>query len=260
MSDTNTKNHRNSYQKPLKWYRSLATTKGRLETGAFIIEGARAIQQIILSHPGKIVEIVSIGKPASISSDYPMRLVTEDQFRYICSTRTPQGILSVVSLPIDTYSDNIPGSAGSKILVLEDIQDPGNVGTLIRTAAAFNFSGVIMTEKCADPFSPKCVQSTAGSVLSVWIRRTGHYRKLVESLTKAGYSLIAADLKGTSPPSIICGRDKLLLAIGNETSGLSQSLLESAEYRIKIPIARRKAESLNAAVCGAILMYLSTTS
>jgi TrmH family RNA methyltransferase len=243
--------------KPLKWYKSLVTIKGRLEAGAFLIEGDRAIKQIIGSHPEEIVEIISIENPSTVYRNYPLRLVTESQFRSICSTRTPQGILAIVRIPADTHADHLPQSTGNRILLLEDIQDPGNVGTLIRTAAAFDFSGVILTEKCADPFSPKCVQSTAGSLLSLWLRRTSQYLKMVETLKGEGFSLVATDLNGIEEPSFLCHQDKLLLALGNEASGLSQALLNKADHRLRIPIVREKAESLNVAVCGAILMYLS---
>lgn len=244
--------------KPLKWYKNLATLTGRREAGVFIIEGGRAIQQILYSHPDAIVEIVSINQPPPAYRHYPVRLVTESQFRSLCSTTTPQGILAVARIPADTYSDNLPENPGNRILLLEDIQDPGNVGTLIRTAAAFDFDGVILTEKCADPFSPKCVQSTAGSVLSIWLRRTKSHLKLVESLRKSGYPLIATDLNGREEPSVFIRSHKVLLALGNEATGLSASLLNVADHRIKIPISRNKAESLNVAISGAILMYLTS--
>ncbi len=249
----------NAPLKPLKWYKELATVKGRLEAGAFLIEGDRAIQQIIGSHPGEIIEIISVQKTLPEYRNYPLRLITESQFRSICFTKTPQGILAVVRIPEGSYSDRLPKNTGNRILLLEDIQDPGNVGTLIRTAAAFDFSGVILTPKCADPFSPKCIQSTAGSVLSVWLRRTNRYLDLVESLRKNRYALIAAELNGTEEPSILFSHKKLLVALGNEASGLSQQLLIQADHRLRIPIAQEKAESLNVAVCGAILMYLAST-
>jgi TrmH family RNA methyltransferase len=251
-------NNNNYPLKPLKWYKNLATIKGRLEADAFIIEGDRAIKQIIDSHPDAIIEIVAIEKIPSTYTDYPVRTVTESQFRSICSSKTPQGVLAVVRIAPYTYSDQLPQNTGDKILLLEDIQDPGNVGTLIRTAAAFDFSGIILTEKCADPFSPKCVQSTAGSVLSVWLRRTSHYLELVELLKKEGFSLVATDLRGTEEPSILCQQKKLLLALGNEANGLSKPVVEAATYQVKIPISRNRAESLNVAISGAILMYLSS--
>ena len=244
--------------KPLKWYKKLATDRGRLEAGAFLIEGDRAIRQVIDSQPDAIIEVVTVSKLPPIYGRYPTRFVTESQFRSICQTKTPQGPLAIVQMPPDIYSDRLPNDAGNKILLLEDIQDPGNVGTLIRTAAAFDFSGIILTNKCADPLSPKCVQSTAGTVLSLWLRRTNRYLELVEALRRKGYYLVTADLKGADDRSILCGRDKLLLALGNEAAGLSKKLLELSDYRFRIPIVRRKAESLNVAACGAICMYLSS--
>jgi len=244
--------------KPLKWYKNLATKKGRLEAGAFLVEGDRAIKQIIESHPGEIIEIIAIEKPSPAYHNYSIRYVTDSQFRSICQTKTPQGIIALVRLPLDTFSDHLPENIGTKILLLEDVQDPGNVGTLIRTAAAFNFSGVILSNKCADPLSQKCIQSTAGAVLSVWIRKTTRYLEFIEKLKKNGYSLIAADLKGMEDPSILHCQDKLLLALGNEASGLSESILNVSNHRFKIPIIRQQAESLNVAACGAICMYLSS--
>ncbi len=244
--------------KPIRWYKKLATKKGRLEAGAFLVEGDRAIKQIISSHPNEIIEIITVEEPLPVYRNYAVRLVTESQLRSICLTRTPQGTMAVVRLPVDMSADHIPDSVGNKVLLLEDIQDPGNVGTLIRTAAAFDFSGVIMTENCADPLSPKCVQATAGTVLSVWLRRTKRYLELTRALRKSGYTLIAAELNGLAEPSILQRQSKLLLALGNEAAGLSRALLDEADYRLRIPTVREKAESLNVAVCGAICMYLSS--
>jgi TrmH family RNA methyltransferase len=242
--------------KSLKWYRELARKKGRLEAGSFSIEGDRAIRQIMNTHPDEITEILAIDEPPSAYRGYPVRRLTESQFRYVSSARTPQGIMAVVRIPEGIYSASLPRNPGKRILLLEDIQDPGNAGTLIRTAVAFDYSGVILSGKCADPLSPKCLQSTAGTVLSLWIRRTGQYLDMVRSLRREGYILIAAELNGKAEPSVLKQR-KFLLALGNEGAGLSRALLEEADYRLRIPTAREKAESLNVAACGAILMHLS---
>jgi len=244
--------------KPLKWYKNLATKKGRLEAGAFLVEGDRAIKQVTATHPDEIIEIIAIEKPFPAYHNYSIRHVTDSQFRSISQKKTPQGTIAIVRLPRNTFSDYLPETIGTKILLLEDIQDPGNVGTLIRTAAAFNFSGVILSNKCADPLSQKCVQSTAGAVLSVWIRKTTSYLELLKQLKKNGYSLIAADLKGMKDASILYNQNKLLLALGNEASGLSKSVLNTSNHRFQIPIIRQQAESLNVAVCGAICMYLTS--
>jgi TrmH family RNA methyltransferase len=244
--------------KPVKWYRDLLKIKGRMENNAFLIEGDRAIAQIIENHPDAVLEILTVDGPDRIHRNFATRSITGSQLRSISSAKTPQGTIAVVRIPAGTYSDTLPGKTGDKLLLLEDIQDPGNTGTLIRTAAAFGFSGIIMTDKCADPFSPKCVQATAGAGLSVWIRRTGHYMDITEELLRRGFILAVADLDGTEDPSVLSRYGKLVLALGNEASGISAALLKSATMRVKVPIARDKIESLNVAACGAICMYLAS--
>jgi TrmH family RNA methyltransferase len=243
--------------KPIKWYRNLATREGRLEAKAFLIEGDKPIKQIISNKPDEIIEIITTEDLSAAYPDFPQRLVTESQLRTICSSKTPQGVAAVVRLPIETYSDDLPAVTGNKILLLEDIQDPRNVGSLIRTAAAFDYSGIILSAKCADPLSPKSVQPTVGTVLSVWIRRTQRYLEMASELKRKGFFLVATDLDGEEDTSVLQCQEKLLLALGNEAAGLSESLLKAANCRLRLPMAQRKAESINVAACGAICMYLS---
>ena len=94
--------------------------------------------------------------------------------------------------------------------------------------------------------------------MSVWLRRTPHYLALAETLKRHGYTLVAADLHGQEDPSLLCGQERLLLALGNEASGLSLALQGAAHARFKIALAETHAESLNVAACGAICMYLSS--
>ncbi len=243
--------------KSLKWYRQLTEKKGRLEAGCFLVEGEKAIRQIAASQPDAITEILSVEEPPSVWHSYAIRIITASQFRYISSVQTPQGIMAVVKAPKDIYSSSLPQDAGKHILLLEDIQDPGNVGTLIRTAAALAYDGMILTESCSDPLSPKCVQASAGTILSLWLRRTAQYMEIAHSLKRDGYKIIAAEVKGTDEPAILTRQEKLVLALGNEAAGLSKELLTIADYRVQIPVAPEKAESLNVAACGAILIYLS---
>jgi len=250
-------NEKANVLKPLKWYKKLTTKKGRLEAKAFLVEGHRAIKQIINSHPDEIIEIITTGKLLPDYRNYPTRIITDKQFRSICSTKAPQGTIAVVRQPEEIYTSRLPKNIGSKILLLEDIQDPGNTGTLIRTAAALNFTGVILSEKCADPLSPKCIQSTAGTILSIWSRRTKGYLEIAKKLKKTGYCIVSTDHNGMEDTSILSRNQKLLLALGNEASGISKPILDISNYRLKIPIASKKAESLNVAACGAICMFLA---
>lgn len=241
--------------KPLKWYKSLAEKQGRISAGAFLIEGERAVRQVAERQPDCILEILYTDVLPSWHGEHAVRQLTPSQMRSISSATTPQGIAAVVRLPADLYSDRLPVCTGSRLLFLEDIQDPGNIGTLIRTGAAFDFSGVIMTDKCADPFSPKCVQSTAGSVLSLWIRRSNQYLSIMHELKKRGYRLVATDLKGDEDMSVLHGNADVILALGNEASGLSREILQLADYRLRIPTTS-EVNSLNVASCGSICMFL----
>jgi len=244
--------------KPLKWYRKLATDKGRAEAGAFAVEGPRAVAQIMAGHPGAIVEIVALEGSAPSYRDYPVRFVTESQFRSVSPATNPQGPMAIVRVPPDIYSDSLPDVTGHRILLLEDVQDPGNVGTLVRTAAAFGYSGVVLTDRCADPLSPKCVQSSAGTLLNVWIRRTMRHFDLIQALRVRGFLLVATALDGEDDASVLRRPEGLVLALGSEASGLSKKMLQMADCRFRIPIDRDRAESLNVAASGAICMYLSS--
>ncbi len=241
--------------KPLRWYRDLSSSPGRIEAGAFLIEGERAVGQFIRNNPEDVIELLCTPETADLFPDYPKRIVSKSRLNSICSTKTPQGVAAVAVLPGETYEPALPENNEKSILLLEDVQDPGNVGTLIRTAAAFGFSGIIMSRQCADPFSAKCVQAAAGTLLTPWIRRTDRYLDLAGELTAKGYSLAAADLSGVEDYQILKHKDRLILALGNEGSGLSEDILALATHRVKIGIADEKVQSLNVALSGAILMH-----
>lgn len=160
----------------------------------------------------------------------------------------------MVTIPDDVWEPVLPERPGLRLLLLEHLQDPGNVGTLIRTAAAFGYQGMILSDRCADPFSSKAVQASAGAVLSLWIRRTERYVELVKKLKAGGCSVVAADLGGT-PLSACPLKTPHLLLLGNEGAGLSETLLTLADSTVRIPIDTQSVESLNVAISGAILMY-----
>ncbi len=184
-----------------------------------------------------------------------MRVLRSNQFNAISPSKTPQGVIAVVSLPLEVHSANLSQPPGEKILLLEGIQNPGNVGTLIRTAAAFNFSGVIVSTESADPFSPKAVAASAGSIFSLWIRRLKEYALVVEDLKTNGYTIVAAGVHGTADTSLL-KKKKVVLILGNEGKGLSQEMLDCADTVFTIPYNPHATESLNVAAAGAITMFL----
>lgn len=189
----------------------------------------------------------------------PLRYVTPAQFRSLCLSQHPSGPLAVVSMPIDCYSAELPSLSG-KILVLEDVQDPGNVGSLVRSAAAFDFSGIVCSDKCADPFSPKAVQASCGAIVTMWLRRTSAIRTVIEALKSKGFRIIATDVRGSKPVSSkhFAAFKDLAIVLGNEGSGISPQTLCSAHEVVRIPFNDTNVESLNVAASGAILLYLTS--
>jgi TrmH family RNA methyltransferase len=185
----------------VKRYKALAETKGRAASGLFLVEGPRAIHQVLTSQPDAVVEIIATTEHASQYEGVPVRTATRSQVDAICHTKTPQGAVAVVHQPDHVYEDELPDDAGPRVLLLEEIQDPGNVGALIRTAAAFDYSLVILSDGCADPLAPKCVQASSGTVLSVAIRRTSAYLNLVRALRDHGHRVAVADVRGKDGPA-----------------------------------------------------------
>jgi TrmH family RNA methyltransferase len=246
--------------KPLSWYKSLHDAKGRREAGAFLVEGVRAIDQISSASPASIQELLYQEDDNVPRSDlaYPVRWLTPQQFKSVCLSRNPSGPLAVVALPKEYESASLPADRGDRILICEDIQDPGNIGTLIRTAAGLDFSGVVLNDKCADPFGPKAVQASAGAILSLRLRRMPDLSRCIKGLVNTGFSCIAADLRGAQSIEDLRRPGRFALVLGNEGNGLSQETLSLATHVVKISINPRKAESLNVAASGAICMYALT--
>ena len=162
--------------------------------------------------------------------------------------------MALVRIPEDIYSSELPASKGDRILLLEHVQDPGNIGTLIRSAAALEYSGVILSDQCADPFSQKVAQSSAGSLFSLWLRRSVDYLDMAISLKQQGYAILAADLSGSEKIDF-ADYPLHVIAFGNEGSGLTAELIRNSTAGFKIPINQDNAESLNVAVSGAIGMF-----
>lgn len=242
----------------VKRYKALADKKGRTASGLFLVEGPRAIRQVMTIRPGAVVEIIATAEHPSRYEGVPVRTATRAQLDAICHTKTPQGAVAVVHQPNDIDSDQLPSAVGPRVLLLEEVQDPGNVGALIRTAAAFDYSLVITSEGCADPLAPKSVQASSGTVLSVEIRRTSAYLNLLSALRERDYRVAVADVRGEDAPSRLWASERLVFALGNEAAGPTADLLALADHHIRIPIHERRAESLNVAACGAIGMYLSS--
>ena len=187
-------------------------------------------------------------------------VVLDAVFDSVSETITPQGVLAVVGMPCyrlldEDYLDKIYSKTGKiKLLILEDTSDPGNLGTIMRTAEAAGVTGVIMTKGTVDIFNPKVVRSTMGSIFRLPFAYVEDLKEVIKELKKSGISFYAAHLKGEKSYKAIQYSDRSAILIGNEAKGLSDEVADLADTYVLIPM-QGKVESLNAAVAAALMMY-----
>lgn len=242
-------------------------SKARREAGLFIIEGPKMFVEAPLEWIEEVfvTEEFLANADAELKTDSDSRIsemitwlehtvVSREQMEKISDTQTPQGILCVMRQPEYSLDHMLEDKkAGRLFVILEDIQDPGNLGTIFRTAEGAGASGIIMSRGCVDIFNPKTIRSTMGSIYRVPFVYADELPEAVKQVKEAGVSVYAAHLKGEQFYDKIAYRDAAFL-IGNEGNGLKDDTAALADTYIKIPM-EGSLESLNAAVATAILMY-----
>ena len=176
--------------------------------------------------------------------------VTEKVFSGITDVTNPQGILAVIGKNTDIneidYNQNL-------FLVLDNIQDPGNMGTILRTADSINLKQIIVSKGTADCYNPKVVRSTMGAIFRVKVIECEDLKKVVKEMKRRKIKVYATDLQ-TDKSIYDVDYKKSAIVIGNEANGVSKELLEIADEKIRIPMIG-KTESLNAAVATGIILY-----
>jgi TrmH family RNA methyltransferase len=204
--------------------------------------------EIVLEGPKHVADAIASGWKAIAVLERGVDL-TEDVFDFVSDTKHPQNILGLFERPRSSASA-ILGRQDTVAVALDGVQDPGNVGTIVRLAAAFDASGVLLLPGCADPFGPKAIRSSAGAILNVPVATI-----TAAELVSCGVPLFAADATGTpiEPPS-----SNAVLVFGNEGAGVSEEVLRHATP-IAIPMSGR-VESLNVAMSAAILLARAYTS
>lgn len=231
----------------------------RREQNAFVTEGRKMFEE---AKALGIVKRAYVGESYLDSLTVPREeylkgieyeIVQDKVLKEAADTMTPQGIMAVVSKPSYELSDLLTGEQINLIL-LEDLRDPGNLGTIIRTAEGAGISGVIMSKETVDLFNPKVVRSTMGSIFRVLFLYAEDLFSVVEELKNSGVSIVATDLKGTHNYDEEDYSKKSAIVIGNEAKGISEAMREKADVLVKIPMCG-KLESLNASVAAGIMMY-----
>ena len=239
----------------LAW-KSLKEPKGRKAHEAFLVEGRRMVEEALhssfpvlalLLREDSLHEGENALAAATLKEVPPVFRLPEHVFDAISDTRTPQGIAAVLGMRLRPLS-------GKHFLALDGLRDPGNVGTILRTADAAGFDGVILSPDCADVFAPKVLRATMGSIFRVGLSFPGSLTKQLEQLKEEGFSILSSQLDGEPFYSRQGVKEKLVLVIGNEGNGISDPVRALATHRLRLPM-RGGAESLNAAIAAGIMMY-----
>lgn len=232
----------------LSW-RSLKDKKGREEQQAFLVEGVRMVQEALSSSfTVRALLLREDYQPDfALPAGIPVYQLPLHVFQSVCNTKTPQGLAAVLSLQTREAS-------GHHLLALDGVQDPGNVGTIIRTADAAGFDGVLFSPECADLFSPKVLRATMGSIFRLGFSFPASLPDTLRQLKKDGYSVLSSQLDGSPFYSRDNIASSFVLIVGNEGNGVSEEVRSIATHRLCLPM-RGGAESLNAAVAAGIMMY-----
>jgi TrmH family RNA methyltransferase len=226
---------------------ALKEKKARKEQGMFLVEGRKMAVECQRSD----FEIDRVFVAESYAGDNPFAeektvYVSDDVFRFLSDEKTPQGILCRIKIPTRALT-----APKGKCLLLDGVADPGNVGTIIRTANAAGYEEIYLTEECADPYSPKSVRASMSGVFFTKIYR-GNRAEILSVLAET--PIVVADMAGENVFSFAAPK-RFALAIGNEANGISDMVQERATHTVKIPMQATQ-ESLNAAISAGIIMYV----
>lgn len=232
----------------VKHWRKLHTRKYRNKTNSFLIEGFHLLEEARKSNWQ--IDTVIVKEDTSFPSwveEYELVYVSDKVFKEITQTESPQGIIAEVKMK------TIPRNNEKSILLIDAVQDPGNLGTMIRTADAAGFSAIGLGVGTVDPFNEKVIRASQGSLFHIPIYQTNLIDE-IKKLKEANFSIFASALEGAKNYLDVEVPEKVALIVGNEGAGINQEILALADKIVIIPIYGR-AESLNVSVAAGILMY-----
>ena len=223
----------------------------RWETGEFLCDSPKLLQEALLWQ-AEITAVVTISPLPQLPEHIRQVQVPEDVMASISPVKTPQGVLFTCRLPQAPLPRSL---TGRRYVLLDGVQDPGNVGTILRTLDAFDADGLLLTGGCADPYGWKAVRSSMGAVFRRPIY-SGTPEELAALLHRSGLHLYGAALREDTVDARQADYTRCTLAIGSEGRGLSREVLDLCGQTIRIPMSDR-CESLNAAIAAAVLLWES---
>ena len=236
----------------VKRAKALSTRKGRQEQGLHLVEGAKLLREAVISgmilKEGFIEQGHELYEAVLVGSGATVHHVPHHVMEAICDTKSPQWVCATVQTP----SNALPASFPSGMIVaLDNLQDPGNLGAILRTADAMGAAGILLSPGCTDPYSPKCIRSAMGSTYHLPVWQTKDLNDALQQLKNDGYTCICGHLQGQE--ALPHPTDRCVIVIGNEGNGVAEDTARLCAL-VRLPMYGQ-AESLNASVAAGILMY-----
>jgi|SRR5690554_942570 len=229
----------------VKYYTKLMTSKKeRDKEGLFVVEGKHLVQEAY--ETGVIEEIIISDAKFDVFKHESCQYVTNDIMKKICNTMTPQGVIALCR------QNNYELKSYNRLLLVDNIQDPGNLGTIIRSCDAFNFDGIILNLQTVDVYNPKVVRATQGAIFRIPILRED-LKTFIDKIKKDNIQVFGTALDGVALSNINSSINMAFI-VGNEGNGVSKGLLNITDNNIYIEMNGRS-ESLNVGVAASIIMY-----
>ena len=237
----------------------LKQKKYRQQQGLFLAEGLRTVEEAVRYGAVQSIFYTAIEDDRTravleeaAAKQIKLVCVSDKVLKKIAATETPQGIIAVCEMRSKRLDEFL--ASGKMLLVLDRVTDPGNIGTMLRTADAAGVGGLLLLQGCADIYAPKTVRASMGSLFHLPVLSGLSEELLVQAARKAGYELLVTCLDGADNLYKADLQGRLAFVMGNEANGVSPALLAAADKRVFIPMQGR-AESLNVAMAAGIVMF-----
>ena len=231
-------------------------SKARNERNVFIVEGIRMFREVPKDRLEKVYISESFynkKKEELELEQFPVEILSDKVFSHVSDTKTPQGVLSIVRQKT-TSLDEILKVENPYLMILDNLQDPGNLGTIVRTAEGAGVTGILLSRDCVDIYNPKTIRSTMGSVYRMPFLYVDDMDQILQTLKQEGIKTYAAHLQGKNCYDEEDYKSGCAFLIGNEGNGLRKEIADQADVWIRIPM-HGQVESLNAAIAASVLMF-----
>jgi len=247
--------------------RALNRRTVRAREGLFLAEGPQAVAEVVAHRPDAVKDLYVDEQAADRHTDLiqaallaglSLREVSHEVLAAMCDTQAPQGVIAVCR-PVDVELDTVLDRAPGLLVVLTNVRDPGNAGTVIRSADAAGAGAVLVSDSSVDIYNPKVVRSTAGSLFHLPIVTGIPVPELLDRVRAAGLALLAADGSGPTLLGDMDLRGPHAWVMGNEAWGLEPDVLDACDAVVRVPIYGR-AESLNLAMAATLFLYASAAA